>query len=52
MDQNETLDTIDLDTIDLDFEDHEDDGQPSMYEEYQDLWDGDDNFLDWAAEDY
>jgi hypothetical protein len=30
----------------------EDDGQPSMYEEYQDLWDGDDNFSGWAVEDY
>lgn len=24
-----------------------DDGQPSMYEEYQDLYGGDDNFRDW-----
>jgi len=29
----------------------ENDGQPTMYEEYQDLFDGDDNFLDHMAED-
>lgn len=33
-----------------DWDEEEDDGQPSSYEEYQDLYGGDDNFYDHAEE--
>jgi len=38
------LDVPELDFDNDDWEDDEDDGQPSGYEEYQDLYDGDDSF--------
>ena len=30
----------------------DDDGQPTMYEEYQDLWGGDDSFHDLGRDDF
>ena len=54
LDANELSDRFLEDEEDHDekeFDDYEDDGQPSMYEEYQDLYGGDDSFESYC-EDY
>ena len=46
LDQCETNEDIDIDLDSDEFEDYEDDGQPSEYDEWQDYYGGDDSIYE------